>query len=54
MEYLNQAHKEATERKLKAIEEDKKHPVTLEEVLQKQRRREQMAREMEKDKTDEK
>ena len=53
MEYLNQFHKESTERKMKQIEEWRKSPVDLEGALKRQRIREQQAREMEENKNPE-
>lgn len=42
MEYLNQFHKESTERKMKKIQESKNFPTTYEEIMQQQKRREQL------------
>lgn len=42
MEYLNQFHKESTERKMKKIQESKNFPTTYETVMQQQKRREQL------------
>ena len=41
MEYLNQFHKESTERKIKKIQESKNFPTTYEVVMWKQKIREQ-------------
>lgn len=41
MDYLNQFHKESTERKMKKIQESKNFPTTYEEIMRKQKIREQ-------------
>ena len=41
MEYLNQFHKESEQRKIKKIQESKNFPTTYEEVMWKQKIREQ-------------
>ena len=48
MKFINEFHKQAMLHNMKQIEEWKKHPAPLEEVLARQRRREQLAEEMEK------
>lgn len=47
--YLNQFHKESTERQLKAIAEMKKSPMNYEKELEKHKRISQIGREMEKE-----
>lgn len=46
MKYLNQFHKESTEKSLKAIAEMKKSPVNYEEELKKHERISQLGREV--------
>ena len=50
MKFINDFHRESTLRKLKQIEEWRKHPAPLAEVLARQRKREQQAIEMDKQK----
>ena len=45
IQYLNQFHKESTERKMKKLEESKNSPTTYETVMQQQKIREQLTNE---------
>lgn len=45
MDYLNQFHKESTERKIKKLQDFNNSPITYETVMQQQKERERLIKE---------